>query len=249
VGERRVETMPYDKRDEQSGRFTPEFADEDFLEALRESGGDTTSGVAELVGCKYRTAYARLQDLREAGRVTAREVGNSFLWEAVDDVPESDSPTPDEPRADESPVTSDESASVESPGATTPETPTRDHAGVTDADGDEDGLVAAVREFLADRPPKTSHGTEAVLDVFELLRERGTMKTGDLKAELYPTYSEHYGSERAMWESVSRYLEDVPGIKKGGYGEWTYAGDDDARETLNEAMPTTGGIYDASKES
>jgi hypothetical protein len=244
--------MPYDKRDEQSGQFTPEFADEDFLEALRESGGETTSGVAELVGCKYRTAYTRLQDLREAGRVTAREIGNSFLWEAVDDVPDPDSDpdplTPDEPRADESGATTVESAPVNSTGTATPDSMARDHASETDVDGDEDALVAAVREFFADRPPKTSHGTEAVLDVFELLRERGTMKTGDLKAELYPTYSEHYGSERAMWESVSRYLEDVPGIEKGGYGEWTYAGDDAARETLNEAMPTTGGIYDAAKE-
>jgi hypothetical protein len=246
MGEKRVARMPYDKRDEQSGRFTPEFADEDFLEALRESDGETTSGVAELVGCKYRTAYARLQDLREAGRVTAREIGNSFLWEAVDDTPTPDLPSK-EPRADESGATAVESARINSTGTATPESMVRDQARETDADGD--ALVEAVREFLADRPPKTSHGTEAVLNVFELLRERGTMKTGDLKAELYPTYSEHYGSERAMWESVSRYLEAVPGIEKGGYGEWTYAGDDTARKTLDEVMPTTGGIYDASKES
>jgi hypothetical protein len=114
--------------------------------------------------------------------------------------------------------------------------------------GNEDGLVVAVLDFLADRLPKTSHGTKGVVNVFELLRARGTMQTGDLKAELYPTYSERYESERAMWESISRYLEDVPGIEKAGYGEWTYAGDDTARETLAEAMPTTGGIYDAGKE-
>jgi hypothetical protein len=239
--------MPYNKRDEQSGRFTPEFADEDFLEALRGGGGETTSGVAELVGCKYRTAYARLQELREVDRVTAREIGNSFLWEAA-----ADTSTPDPPskvlRVDESGTTTIESMPVNSTETATPESMAHDHAGETDVDRDKDALVEVVREFLVDRPPKTSHGTEAVLDAFELLREHGTMKTDDLKAELYPTYSEYYGSERGMWESVSQYLENVPGIEKGGYGEWTYTGDDDARETLDKAMPTTDGIYDAGKE-
>lgn len=81
-----TETMPYDERDDESGQFTPEFTDEDFLEAVGEDGA-STSDVAEAVGCKYRTAYARLTDLREEGRVTSREVGNSLFW-AVEENPD-----------------------------------------------------------------------------------------------------------------------------------------------------------------
>lgn len=77
-----MSTMPYDERDEESGQFTPEFPDEDFVDAAR--GGTTTSDVADAVGCKYRTAYARLTDLEDEGRVTSQKVGNSLLWDAVD---------------------------------------------------------------------------------------------------------------------------------------------------------------------
>jgi len=102
-----------------------------------------------------------------------------------------------------------------------------------EAEGERGVLVEDVREWLEGRPPKTSHGREAVLTVFSLLRERGTMKTGELKAELWEDYSDDYSSERAMWESVSRYLEDVPGVEKGGYGEWTYSGDENVRRQLS----------------
>lgn len=74
------EAMPYDERDESSGQFTPEFTDSDFLEALSERDGATTTEVADAVGCKYRTAHARLTKLEERGEVNSRKVGNSFLW-------------------------------------------------------------------------------------------------------------------------------------------------------------------------
>jgi Arc/MetJ-type ribon-helix-helix transcriptional regulator len=108
----------------------------------------------------------------------------------------------------------------------------------------DDDLVTAVRRYLSNRPPKTGHGKDALVDAFELLREHGTMKTGDLKTALFEAYSEHYGGERAMWESTSRYLDDVPGVEKGGYGEWTYAGDEAARDALGGS----GGVYDPTEE-
>jgi hypothetical protein len=76
------------------------------------------------------------------------------------------------------------------------------------------------------------------------------MKTGELKDALHETYADHYGSKRAMWESVSRYLDDVPGVEKGGYGEWTYAGDADAREAVDETLAPgeSGGVYDPTDE-
>lgn len=76
---------PYDERDDSSGQFTPEFSDRDFLDALVDSGSGTTTEIAEAVGCEYRTAYARLGDLDDDGRVSSRKVGNSLLWEATAD--------------------------------------------------------------------------------------------------------------------------------------------------------------------
>jgi predicted transcriptional regulator len=74
--------MPYDDRNDETGQFTPEFTDDEFIAALQDNGGATTSEVADAVGCKYRTAYNRLKDLEDEGRVTSREVGNSLLWSA-----------------------------------------------------------------------------------------------------------------------------------------------------------------------
>lgn len=53
----------------------------DFLKVLR----PTTSEVAEAVGCKYRTAYERLNRLADAGRLTRREVGSSLVWSVIDE--------------------------------------------------------------------------------------------------------------------------------------------------------------------
>jgi len=100
--------------------------------------------------------------------------------------------------------------------------------------GDED-LTERVRSYLKDRPPATTHGTEALLDSFRLLRENNVMKTGEMKEELSKKYGDRYSSTRAMWETMARYLEDIPGVTKGGYGEWEYAGDDVTREELAAA--------------
>jgi len=72
--------VPYDERDEDSGQFTPAFTDEEFLSAVGGHDLPTTSDVADAVGCKYRTAYARLGELEDEGTVTSRKVGNSLVW-------------------------------------------------------------------------------------------------------------------------------------------------------------------------
>lgn len=70
------------ERDEETGKFEEEFSDEDFVEALSgREGGVSTSEVAEAVGCAYRTAHARLNDLETEGVVTSRRVANALLWE------------------------------------------------------------------------------------------------------------------------------------------------------------------------
>jgi uncharacterized membrane protein len=68
-------------RDEDTGRFTTEFEDEDFISALEELGGSaSTSDIAEQLDCDRRTAYLRLNELEDTGRISCREVGNSLLW-------------------------------------------------------------------------------------------------------------------------------------------------------------------------
>jgi len=70
--------MPRD-RDETSGRWTTTYTDEMVLDALGDDGA-TTSEVADSIGSERRLALRRLRELEEDGRVTAREVGNTFLW-------------------------------------------------------------------------------------------------------------------------------------------------------------------------
>lgn len=159
---------------------------------------------------------------------------------STDDIAASDSPTSDGDDADapREPTEDETSGNHGDP----PESLER-----VDAEPErDDSLVAEVRRFLSNRPPKTTHGRDALVDAFQLLRERRTVKTGELKSALFEAYSDHYASEKAMWESVSRYLDDVPGVEKGGYGEWTYTGDGDARDELTGGA--SGDVYDPTTE-
>lgn len=68
-------------RDDESGRYSETYPLSDFIEALEDLGGSAgTQDVADEVGCKYRTANAKLHELEERGEVTARKVGNAYLW-------------------------------------------------------------------------------------------------------------------------------------------------------------------------
>lgn len=68
------------ERDENTGKYTRKFPVEDFVMAVEDLGTATTSNVAEIVGCSYDLAYRRLKDLEAEEEVTARRVGDSFLW-------------------------------------------------------------------------------------------------------------------------------------------------------------------------
>lgn len=73
------------ERDEESGQYKETYPLDEFIDALRDlDGAAGTQEVADAVGCKYRTAHAKLTELREEGRVEAREVGAAFLWMLAD---------------------------------------------------------------------------------------------------------------------------------------------------------------------
>lgn len=81
-------------------------------------------------------------------------------------------------------------------------------------------VVAAFRDQLGDGPPKTQHGREACVSVFEILLEQGPMSTSEVQEAVFDRHSEHHDSPRSLWQSISRYLEDMDGIEKVGYGTW-----------------------------
>ncbi len=75
------EVMPKD-RDEESGKYTETYPPEAFIKALESlSGAAGTQEVADEVGCAYRTAFAKLSDLEDEGKLTSRKVGNARLWQ------------------------------------------------------------------------------------------------------------------------------------------------------------------------
>lgn len=71
--------VTYDEHDE-SGKFTPTYTPEDFLEAIRELNLPTTAEVADHVGCAHRTALHHLNELEESGEVASRQAGRAKLW-------------------------------------------------------------------------------------------------------------------------------------------------------------------------
>ncbi|MFA9516916.1 ArsR family transcriptional regulator [Halopenitus sp. H-Gu1] len=75
------ELMPKD-RDEETGKYTERYPAKDFLSAIDSlNGAAGTQEIADDVGCAYRTAYAKLTELEEGGKITSRKVGNAKLWQ------------------------------------------------------------------------------------------------------------------------------------------------------------------------
>jgi uncharacterized membrane protein len=73
-------------RDEDTGQYTGEYPDEEFLDAIHEEGGMAGTGdIAKAVGCAHDTAYKRLQQMENGGSVTSRKMGNTLVWRVADE--------------------------------------------------------------------------------------------------------------------------------------------------------------------
>jgi len=197
------------------GGRKPRVTDRDLLDVFRDAEDPvlSTAEVAGAVPIKRRGTLNRLRDLEDAGDLESKQIGgrNTVWWLAgLMDTESGRSETPAEP-----PTTDADAESA-------------------DTRAESDTLAEDVRAFLEreDVPPKTEHGRSAVVDVFRYLREHGTAKTGEIQEAVYPEYADEWGGARTMWNALDRYLPDVPGVEKGGYGEWAYTGDDDVREQL-----------------
>lgn len=72
------------KRDEDSGKYTENYPYKRFVSALEILGGEaSTQEIADQVGCAYRTAYAKLSELEDEGKISSRKVGNAKLWQLI----------------------------------------------------------------------------------------------------------------------------------------------------------------------
>ena len=73
--------MPRD-RDAESGKYTDNFSDEEFINAIQTEGELAgTTAVAEIVGCTRRQALNRLKQLEEQNKVNSKQVGRSLVWQ------------------------------------------------------------------------------------------------------------------------------------------------------------------------
>lgn len=76
-----LESMPRE-RDDESGKYTDSYSDEDFINAIKREGGIAGTGaIADHVGCSHRQALNRLNDLDDRGKVTSKDVGRSLVWQ------------------------------------------------------------------------------------------------------------------------------------------------------------------------
>ena len=85
VNQAKVSAMPVD-RDDETGQFSRRYSGEETIAAIEDRGGSaSTSEVADVIGCSRRLALMRLRELESGGRVSAREVGNTYLWTHLGD--------------------------------------------------------------------------------------------------------------------------------------------------------------------
>jgi|GEM_PF-1523977 len=76
--------VPYFEQDEETGKISQQYSDEQFIEVIKNSAPASTSEVAEGVGCSSDNAYRRLKSLEEAGKIDSKMAGNSLIWFPVE---------------------------------------------------------------------------------------------------------------------------------------------------------------------
>ena len=90
-------------RNQETGQYTETYPLDEFLLALHRTNTELgTKDVQQQIGCEYRTAIAKLNELEEKGKITSRKVGNAYLWK-LDESGDVDQSKTDEdaPQADD----------------------------------------------------------------------------------------------------------------------------------------------------
>lgn len=114
------------------------------------------------------------------------------------------------------------------------------------SDGADDeraeAAAARVREHFAGGGPQKEHVRRAVVAVVQHLATEGACKTAELKDVVMDVAGDHYAEKRNAWNSIDRYVADVPGVHKPDYGMWAYEPAADDEDALK------GGPYDPTDE-
>lgn len=72
--------MDGDRERNESGRFEPEYTDEEVIKAVRANEPAGTKEVADELGIARQSADYRLRRLLDEERVLKKKVGNSLVW-------------------------------------------------------------------------------------------------------------------------------------------------------------------------
>ena len=68
------------KTDEKTGKYLPQFGEEEFISAVKKGKVVSTREVAKSIGCSYNLALYRLTDLKKRGKIQGKKIGNSTAW-------------------------------------------------------------------------------------------------------------------------------------------------------------------------
>lgn len=133
-------------------------------------------------------------------------------------------PTPDETDPPERQHTA-QLATTQTPETTTTTTETLNptHRDIRDA---------LRQHFDTDAGPRRRPPREALIDLVILLREKGPLTTADARKELYPQHEDEYSSPSSLWDSVRRYFDETPGIKKPNRGEYDFTSTAEILKTM-----------------
>ncbi|WP_158217311.1 HTH domain-containing protein [Halorubrum sp. Ib24] len=72
--------MTDDRRDPDTGKFSPKFTDEELLAAIDEMEPAGTSEIAARFNCSRQAAYQRLNKLEEENDIISKLVGGTRIW-------------------------------------------------------------------------------------------------------------------------------------------------------------------------
>jgi|APHM01.1.fsa_nt_gi hypothetical protein len=90
---KREDTPGRNTKRNEKGLFESSYSTADILAVVEDGDLTGTQDVADALGSSYETAYKRLQNLEEEGRVQSGKVANTLIWELADareDEPDAD---------------------------------------------------------------------------------------------------------------------------------------------------------------
>lgn len=77
--------VPYDERDEDTGKLEQSYTDEEFLQAVREHEPAGTREIAAELGCHINLARQRLRQLVDENRVEEKKIGRELAFSTLTD--------------------------------------------------------------------------------------------------------------------------------------------------------------------